>query len=394
MPRNGDGLFRRRGIWCFKYKSGDGRYHEKSTGKRKKLDAQRSRSAFLQDLRDGELPAEMSKWTVEQALNEHVEHVTATRAKSSLAPERSAVKNLVRIFGKQTRLNSIANIQHFNRYQIVRRREGAGPKTINNELGILSRALQLANLWRRLSDVYKPLPVPETDIGTALTTDELARLIATAQTNPRWFVAWNGALLVANTGLRHKEIKTLRLSDVELDEAPPRITLRRRNTKNDASARVVPLNDFARHAAGELTRRARLLGAYDPEHFLLPANMGRHTKKTDPLSGERGYNPTRHQETWCSAWKSLKMAANLPRLRFHDLRHTFITHAREEGVDIEVVMNMVGHLSPKMTRYYTHLGTDLKLRAADKVQQRNSQLAAILGIPNAKRPDTEDETSI
>jgi hypothetical protein len=36
-----------------------------------------------------------------------------------------------------------------------------------------------------------------------------------------------------------------------------------------------------------------------------------------------------------------------------------------------------------MTRYYTHLGSDLKKRAAAKVQQQNTKLAEILGLPLA-----------
>ena len=35
MARNGDGLFRRDGIWYFKYKDPGGVYREKSTGKKK-----------------------------------------------------------------------------------------------------------------------------------------------------------------------------------------------------------------------------------------------------------------------------------------------------------------------------------------------------------------------
>ena len=39
MARNGDGLFRRDGIWYFKYKDPSGVYREKSTGKKKQPEA-------------------------------------------------------------------------------------------------------------------------------------------------------------------------------------------------------------------------------------------------------------------------------------------------------------------------------------------------------------------
>jgi integrase len=198
-------------------------------------------------------------------------------------------------------------------------------------------------------------------------------------------------LLVSSTGLRYREIKTLRLRDLDLDGVCPTITLARKNTKNNPSARTVPLNAYAVLAASELVKRAKLLGANSPDHFLLPANLSRHTKRTDPLNGCNGYDPTRHQETWSSAWESLKKAAGLPNLRFHDLRHTFISHAREAGVEIETVMTIVGHISPKMTRYYTHLGSDFKKHAAAKVQQQNPKLAEILGLtPQDLSPKDEE----
>ena len=43
-------------------------------------------------------------------------------------------------------------------------------------------------------------------------------------------------------------------------------------------------------------------------------------------------------------------------------------------------MEMVGHISPRMTRYYTHIGSDLKKFAAAKIQQHNTHLAKILGL--------------
>ena len=76
----------------------------------------------------------------------------------------------------------------------------------------------------------------------------------------------------------------------------------------------------------------------------------------------------------------LEESAGLAGLRFHDLRHTHITHAIEEGVPIEVVMAQVGHISPEMTRYYTHLGTDAKHSAVAAIQRKGSAALAALGI--------------
>ena len=97
------------------------------------------------------------------------------------------------------------------------------------------------------------------------------------------------------------------------------------------------------------------------------------------MRGRTGFDPTRHQTSWDSAWEALKQAAGLQGFRFHDLRHTHITHAIEEGVPIEVVMAQVGHVSAEMTRYYTHLGSNAKHTAVAAVQRKGSAVLAVLG---------------
>ena len=61
--------------------------------------------------------------------------------------------------------------------------------------------------------------------------------------------------------------------------------------------------------------------------------------------GERGYDPNQHQQSWDTAWHSLTQAAGFAGLRFHDLRHTFITHMVELGVPLGVIQTFVGHMS-------------------------------------------------
>ena len=176
----------------------------------------------------------------------------------------------------------------------------------------------------------------------------------------------------------------LRLGDLVLNVEHPFIRLAAENTKSRRD-REPALNDLGLWAVGELVRRATLLGSVAPMHYLLPADLSKHTKQTDPLRGMTGFDPNRHQVSWGSAWESLKKAAGLPDFRFHDLRHTHITHAVEAGVPIEVVMAQVGHLSADMTRYYTHLGTSAKHTAVSAVQNRGSGALAILGINSAEK---------
>ena len=57
--------------------------------------------------------------------------------------------------------------------------------------------------------------------------------------------------------------------------------------------------------------------------------------------------------------------ARLPRIRFHDLRHTFATMALQNGVDVKTVSSMLGHYSAGFTLdTYAHVTTDAQLKAA------------------------------
>ena len=61
--------------------------------------------------------------------------------------------------------------------------------------------------------------------------------------------------------------------------------------------------------------------------------------------------------------------AGLPRIRFHDLRHTFATMALQNGVDVKTVSSMLGHYSAGFTLdTYAHVTTDAQLKAAQTME--------------------------
>ena len=60
--------------------------------------------------------------------------------------------------------------------------------------------------------------------------------------------------------------------------------------------------------------------------------------------------------------------AGLPRIRFHDLRHTFATMALQNGVDVKTVSSMLGHYDAGFTlRTYTHATRQKQDEAAQTV---------------------------
>ena len=60
--------------------------------------------------------------------------------------------------------------------------------------------------------------------------------------------------------------------------------------------------------------------------------------------------------------------AGLPDIRFHDLRHTFATHALTSGVDAKTLPGIQGHTRASFTLdTYTHVTGDMHRRAAEIV---------------------------
>src|SRR5215467_6552827 len=144
--------------------------------------------------------------------------------------------------------------------------------------------------------------------------------------------------------------------------------------------REIELNPLAVWAIQRLHSRAAALGCAEPEHYLFPADLSRHTKDCDPLKGSRGFAPTLHQQSWRTAWRNMTRTAGLPWVRFHDLRHTAITKAREQGVDIAIVKSLAGHMNARMTEYYTHIGTDVRRDAVNLIAEAYKPLLELLGM--------------
>ena len=109
--------------------------------------------------------------------------------------------------------------------------------------------------------------------------------------------------------------------------------------------------------------------------IVLPATtaaMLRERKKTaltewifpQPLKPEEPTNP--HSAYY--HMKAILKKEGLPSIRFHDLRHTFATHALTSGVDAKTLSGILGHTNASFTLdTYTHVTGDMQKQAADIV---------------------------
>jgi len=375
--RGKDGLYRRGNVLAFRYRDDAGIWREKCTGERDRGEARKFRDDFLDNLKQGTLPTEMADWRLDEAEKWWIEFRKPRTAENTQNSERYRLQHLRLIVGNK-RLREITNRDldnyttiRLNGYEFTNKdgekdtRRGVASWSINKEILLWSLILKKAKLWRRLADDYKPLRTKASDIGRAISRDELRGLAEVASKDEDWEAAFYGSVLAANTGLRGGEIKKLRIGEIDLEHQ--RLRIRRADTKSDAGARIIELNRDATEAAARLVMRAGLLKppATRPEHYLMPKHLSRIAR--GPHKGQRGYDPTQHQAYWDTAWASLTEEAGLTGFRFHDLRHTFISHMVEKGIPLGLIQGMVGHISSRMLLHYAHISSGAARKAVESL---------------------------
>jgi integrase len=405
MKRSRDGLYRRGGVFAFRYQYPVGHWREKYTGQTGRIEARTFRDDFLAKLHNEDLPNEKSAWTVERAATRWVEqHSARLGSAKAKRNEKSLLKQLIAILGsRKLKAITLDDLKDYQR----KRRQKVGPRAINLELRILSNTLKEANCWRAIEKHYKPLTEQESEVGHSLTAQQLDLLERTAARKESWLVALCAELLCSSTGMRGIELKQLQLGAVDLENR--RIHIHRGVTKTNAGQRLIELNAVATAAVTKLYARAQTLGSKEPTHYLLPADLSRHTQESDPLNGKRGFDVTMHQESWRTSWRNLREATakavedaaleakreltseerktilQLRTLRFHNLRHTFISMMAERGIPLPVTMAMVGHMSPAMTRHYTHISNKAAREAVELLDnpERVRFVGNLVGAPGA-----------
>jgi integrase len=149
------------------------------------------------------------------------EHVVPRNKLASQIEKRSYLKHhLLPAFGRR-QLDEIGP-REIDAFVAAKVRAGLSPKTINNILATLRRALNIAKDWRLLRSVppIHGLRVPERQY-VWLTATELDRLIEAA--TPGYWRAL--VTFIADTGVRFGEAAGLDWDQVELAATPPMVTI-------------------------------------------------------------------------------------------------------------------------------------------------------------------------
>ncbi len=184
-----------------------------------------------------------------------------------------------------------------------------------------------------------------------LNEEQLERFMDAIRAEPVWFDFFYTEI---TTGLRQGEICGLKWSD--LDEVGGRLTIRR--TVKKGSGGMLEVGE----AKTEKGMRTILLPASTLE-ILKERHKSAVTEWIFPSlrNPEEPVAPS-------SAYHRLKVIlknTGLPNIRFHDLRHTFATHALTSGVDAKTLSGILGHTNASFTLdTYTHVTTGMQKNAA------------------------------
>ena len=156
------------------------------------------------------------------------------------------------------------------------------------------------------------------------------------------------------TGLRRGEICGLKWSDIDFEDKKLRIE------------RSVAVKKGGGVSIGETKTQTGTRNIFMPPSVAQVLQKRKQTAITEwvfPafLNPEQPIHPA-------AAYRKLKVIlkhAELPMLRFHDLRHTFATHAMKGGVDAKTLSGILGHTNASFTLdTYTHVTSDMQKSAS------------------------------
>lgn len=237
-------------------------------------------------------------------------------------------------------------------YLLFLQGQGKSPATIARQLSSIRGLYQyLLNFGQVTRDPTLKIESPkgQKKIPVVPTVKDIEALISQPSSSSEIGIRDRAMLeLLYATGLRVTELTSLNLEDVRLDLGYLRC-------KNRTGSRVVPLGNMALQALNDYVKNCRKPFVEDGERALfLNYNGGRLTRQ--------GF------------WKILKQHtkdANLTQpISPQTLRHSFATHLVENGADLKVVQEMMGHSGIASTQFYIQVSEENKKEIYMKTHPR------------------------
>jgi len=278
--------------------------------------------------------------TVKELADQYMrEHAPRKKASSQKEDKRLWEQYILPTFGamKVTALerSDIAKLHHSLQHLST---------TANRVLSLLSKALNLAELWGYRPNHSNPClhikKYSENKRERFLSQDEISRLMSALdeeeQDNPNPWPLYAIRLLLL-TGCRLNEILTLKWEEVDLDNN----CLRLRDSKT--GKKLVYLSSIAIELFNSIPQEAG-------NPFII-------------CGGKEGAHLINLQKPW----RRIRAKVALNDVRIHDLRHTFASIAASNGLSLTIIGALLGHKQTQTTARYAHLIGQPLIEASEKI---------------------------
>jgi integrase len=334
------GLRKRGGVWHVD-KRIDGRRVCESTETDRLEEAERFLARRAEEMRQARIYGVRPTRTFEQAA---AKFVLENQHKRSLESDIRRLKQLMPQVG-QVSLDKLhrGTLQPWIE---KRQREEVAVGTINHGLKVARHILNLAAqewvdenglTWLAAAPKIKLLPDTQKRQPYPLNWDEQARLFKEL---PSHLAAM--ALFAVNTGCRDGEVCGLRWEwEVKVPELGTSVFIVPGQRVKNGDERLIVLNRTA--------------------SSVVEAQRGKHASN---VFAYRGKPIVRMLST---GWRCARVAAALPQVRVHDLKHTFGRRLRAAGVSFEDRQDLLGHRSARITTHYSAAELSKLIEAANRV---------------------------
>ena len=212
------------------------------------------------------------------------------------------------------------------------------PSTVSHNISSLktfySYFLKLERISVNPTDGIKS-PKLGVHLPTYLTIDEINKLLDIEVTDA--FSSRNKAILelMYATGLRISEVITLEFKNLDYEECIVRVI------GKGSKERIVPINDYAiKYLRDYIDNYRPELVKNEINNYIFLNNHGRMLTRQGIFKMIKNY----------ASIKGIKKTIGP-----HTLRHTFATHLLENGADLRVIQELLGHSDISTTQIYTHL---------------------------------------
>jgi len=237
---------------------------------------------------------------------------------------------------------------------------------------VLHYAVRLQVLSRNVAELVEPPKVERREM-TALDETQAVRLIRSMVGTPMEVPV----LLAIATGLRRGEVCGLKWTDIDFEAAilavrrsleETRAGIRFKDPKALSSRRTIALEPelieaLQSHKARQAKLRRSLGSRWNDVGVVFP----------DPVKSDGSpWRPDRFFESF----RYYARKSDVPRVRFHDLRHSHATHLLRAGVHLKVASARLGHSTTKLTAdTYSHVLSGMDRDASAMVGRRLREAA-------------------